>query len=410
MRWRHPAASSSRPTRGSDGSVALFWHAVTAVSNTTLYLDHAATTPLRPEAREAMAPYLGDVFGNPSGIHATSRAAKTALEDARERAAELLGADHPLDVVFTGGGTESANLGVAGPALVSGGGVVTSAVEHEAVLETAAFLGRLGRNVTVIGVDAMGLVDPLEVLGAVEPDTAVVSVMTANNETGVRQPIGAISAASTEAHPGVLIHTDAVQAFVSEEITVESLGADLVTLASHKFGGPQGVGLLHVRREVALEPVLHGGGQEIGRRSGTHNVAGILGMVAAMEATAKDRDRFRSDVATARDAFEARLATAVPEVIFTVPAEHRLIQHAHFRVPGVDAETLLIRLDGLGVAAGAGSACHSGAVEASHVLMAMGLDKKAARSSVRISFGWTSRPGDGEVGADAVTECIEALR
>jgi len=379
-------------------------------TNTDLYLDHAATTPLRPEARDAMVPFLEETFGNPSGAHAVSRQAKGALEDARERAAELLGAAHPLDVVFTGGGTESDNLGVAGPVLVSTGGVVTSAVEHEAVLETAAFLGRLGRTVKVVGVDASGLVDPLEVAGAVGPDTAVVSVMTANNETGACQPIGAIAAESKAVYSDVLIHTDAVQAFVSEEITIDSLGADLVTLASHKFGGPKGVGLLHARRGVPLEPVLHGGGQEIGRRSGTHNVAGIVGMVAAMEVTAKDRDRFRRDVTAVRDTFESKLATAVPETIFTITAEQRLVQHSHFRVPGIDAETLLIRLDGIGVAAAAGSACHSGAIGVSHVLTAMGLDEAAALSSVRISFGWTSRPGDGEAAADAVSGCIEALR
>ena len=377
---------------------------------TTLYLDHAATTPLRPEARDAMAPYLGDAFGNPSGIHAVSRVAKAALEEARERAAALLGADHPLDVVFTGGGTESDNLGVAGPSLASGGGVVTTTVEHGAVLETAAFLRRLGRSVTVIEVDSTGLVDPQQVTSAVGPETAVVSVMAANNETGVRQPVYEISMAVNDLYPDVLVHTDAVQAFVSEETTLASLGADLVTLSAHKFGGPKGVGLLHARRSVSLEPVLHGGGQEIGRRSGTHNVAGIVGMVSAMEAAVKDRDRFWADVGRARDAFEARLATAGPEVIFTTPAEGRLIQYSHFRVPGIDAETLLIRLDGLGVAASAGSACHSGAIEASHVLAAMGLDEEAVRSSVRFSFGWTSRPGDGEVAAAAVVECIEAIR
>ncbi len=381
-----------------------------AAADTTLYLDHAATTPLRPEASEAMAPYLGDAFGNPSGIHAVSRVAKAALEDARERAAVLLGADHPLDVVFTGGGTESDNLGVAGPSLASGGGVVTTTVEHEAVLETAAFLRRLGRSVSVIEVDSAGLVDPLLVASAVGSETAVVSVMTANNETGVRQPVRQISVAAKDVYPEVLIHTDAVQAFVSEETTLASLGADLVTLSAHKFGGPKGVGLLHARRSVPLEPVLHGGGQEIGRRSGTHNVAGIVGMVSAMEAAVKDRDRFRADVGAARDGFEARLATAEPDVIFTTPAAARLIQHSHFRIPGIDAETLLIRLDGLGVAASAGSACHSGAIEVSHVLMAMGLEEEAARSSVRFSFGWTSRPGDGELAAAAVVECVEAIR
>jgi cysteine desulfurase len=382
--------------------------AMTPVS--PLYLDHAATTPMRPEAREAMGPFLEESFGNPSGIHSVSRAAKAALENARERVAQILGAAHPLDIVFTGGGTESDNLGVAGPALASSGGVVTSAVEHEAVLETASFLKRLGRDAAVVGVDPIGRVDPGEIADAVSENTAVVSVMAANNETGVRQPVQAIAEAARGVHPGVLVHTDAVQAFVSEEVTLSSLGADLITLASHKFGGPKGVGLLHSRREIVLEPVLHGGGQEIGRRSGTHNVAGIVGMVAAMEVAAADRERFRSEVGAVRDSFEERLVAAIPDVVVTAPRADRLIQHAHFAIPGIDAETLLIRLDGLGVAAAAGSACQSGAVEMSHVLAAMGLSVDIARSSLRFSFGWTSAPGDGADAAAAVIECVEALR
>ena len=410
--WLRPLARSNRSTRTGDGSASRFLHAVTAMSdaNPTLYLDHAATTPMRPEARDAMSPYLADVFGNPSGMHAVSRLAKAALEDARERAASLLGAAHPLDVIFTGGGTESDNLGVAGPSLASGGGVVTTAVEHEAVLETAAFLGRLGRSVTVIGVDEAGVVDPSEMVDAVDSDTAVVSVMAANNETGVLQPVSEISSAARAAHPEVLVHTDAVQAFVSEEVTIASLGADLITLASHKVGGPKGVGLLYAERGIVLEPVLHGGGQEIGRRSGTHNVAGIVGMVAAMEVAAKDRDRFRSDVGAARAGFEQRLSSTIPDVVFTSPVARRLLQHSHFMIPGIDAETLLIRLDALGVAAASGSACQSGAVEVSHVLSAMGLEEQAARSGVRVSFGWTSRPTDGDLAADVVVECVEALR
>lgn len=375
-----------------------------------LYLDHAATTPMRPEAREAMAPFLDGAFGNPSGLHAVSREAKKALEASRERAAELLGADHPLDVVFTGGGTESDNLGVAGPVLATGGGVVTSAVEHEAVRETVRFLERLGCPATVVDVDAAGRVDPEAVAAAVGDETAVVSVMAANNETGVLQPVAEVAAAVRHLDQPPLVHSDAVQAFVSEEITLDTLDADLITLSAHKFGGPKGVGLLHVPRAIPLEPVLHGGGQEIGRRSGTHNVAGIVGMVAAMETSVRDRDRFRRDVATVRDEFESALTAAVPEVEFTCPDEARLVQHSHFRVPGVDAETLLIRLDGAGVAAAAGSACHSGAVEPSHVLTAMGLDERAARSSLRVSFGWTSRSGEGRDAARAVVQIVESVR
>ncbi|MGD2052001.1 MAG: cysteine desulfurase family protein [Acidimicrobiia bacterium] len=373
-----------------------------------LYLDHAATTVMRPEAREAMAPLLDEVFGNPSGVHGTSRRAKSALEDARERAAALLGASHPLEIVFTGGGTEADNLAVAGAALADGrrGGVVTTAVEHEAVLATARFLERLGCPATRVGVDRDGIVDPDAVVAAVTGDTAVVSVMTANNETGALQPIAEITAVL--AGRGVPVHTDAVQAFVSEEVTVASTGADLISLAAHKFGGPKGVGLLFVRDGIALEPVVHGGGQELGRRSGTHNVAGIVGMVAAMEATVADRERIRRDIGAARERFETRLAAAVPGLEIHVP-DHRLVQHSHLRFPGIPAETLLIRLDRRGVAAAAGSACHSGAVTVSHVLAAMGYDEDAAAESIRFTFGWVTTPADGDTAAARVLEALEDL-
>jgi len=377
-----------------------------------LYLDHAATTPVRPEAREAMAPYLDAEFGNPSGIHAASRRAKDAVEDARERVAALLGAAHPLDVVFTGGGTESDNLGVAGPALAGGvrRGVATTAIEHEAVLETARYLGRLGCPVVIVAPGADGVVDPEAMAVAIPPDTRVVSVMAANNETGVVQPVSDIAKRVRESSTEALVHTDAVQAFVSREVGLESLDVDLLTVASHKVGGPKGVGALAMRPGIALEPVIHGGGQELGRRSGTHDVAGIVGMAAALEAAVKDRDRLVHDVGEARRRFETRLLAEVPGAALTVPGVDRLVQHSHFHIDGVDAETLLIRLDRLGVAASAGSACHSGALEVSHVLAAMGLSDAAARSSIRFSFGWTTRPEDGDAAADAVVDALAGLR
>ncbi len=375
-----------------------------------LYLDHAATSPLRPGARAAMEPFLGPEFGNPSGVHAAARRAKNAIEEARERAAALLGAARPSEIVFTGGGTESDNLALTGAALAAGsrGGVVTTAVEHEAVLETARFLGSLGCRVSVVGVDERGVVEPGEVAEVVDRDTAVVSVMAANNETGARQPVAKVADAVRSAHPDVLVHTDAVQAFVSEEVTAASLGADLITLASHKFGGPKGVGLLYVRHGVDLEPVLHGGGQELGRRSGTHNVAGIVGMVAAMEATVAGRAGFRDRVGDARHRFEAALREAVPDVRPTLPAGDRLVQHSHLRFPGRAADTMLILLDQAGVCASAGSACQSGAVEASHVLAAMGLHEREAAECLRFSFGWNHSPADGEAAAAAVASVLEA--
>ncbi len=359
-----------------------------------------------------MQPYLGDTFANPSGVHTAAQRAKNAMEEARERAAALLGVSRPLEIVFTGGGTEADNLAVAGAALADGrrGGVVTTAIEHEAVLETAAFLRTLGCPVTVVGVDSKGIVDPAQVAAVTDQETAVVSVMAANNELGTIEPVREIADAVRAENDRALVHTDAVQAFVSEAITVESTGADLVALAAHKFGGPKGVGLLYVRDGITLEPVIHGGGQELGRRSGTHNVAGIVGMVAAMEEAVAMRSRFRSEVGGARDRFEDELRRAVPDVEVNGDLDHRLVQHSHVRIPGIANETLLIRLDQAGVAAAAGSACQSGAIEISHVLEALGFTPEAAGECVRFSFGWGQTVTDGELAAKAVAGVVEALR
>ena len=376
-----------------------------------MYLDHAATTPMRPGVWEAMQPYAHDSFGNSSGSHGPARRAKNALEEARERAAELLGA-RPLEIVFTGGGTEADNLAVAGAALAGDGrgGVVTSAVEHEAVIESARFVGRLGCPVTVVPVDRGGLVDPAAIGEAVDDRTAVVSVMTANNETGVIEPVAKLADAARAANSGVVVHTDAVQAFISEEVTTDLLRVDMLSLAAHKFGGPKGVGLLYVRDGVRLEPVLHGGGQELGRRSGTHNVMGAVGMVAAMETTVADRDRFRETVGAARDGFEMRLREAFPDLEINAPADARLVQHAHVRIPGIRNETALVRLDQAGVAASAASACQSGAATVSHVLTAMGMAPDDARQCLRFTFGWPSESQDGERAASLVVKTLEELR
>lgn len=374
------------------------------------YLDHAATTPMRPEAVEAMQPYLSEAFGNPSGVHQVSRRAKNAIEEARERAADLIGAAHPLEVVFTGGGTEADNLAVSGWVLAGADrGVVTVATEHEAVLESARFVARLGRRVSFLGVDQFGRVHPGEVPTALH-GPAVVSVMAANNETGVLQPVAGVAAEARAAHPDVVVHSDAVQAFVSEDVTVSSLDCDLLSLAAHKFGGPKGVGLLYVRNGVDLEPVLHGGGQELGRRSGTHNVAGVVGMVAAMEAAEADRPAFRDRVAAMRDEFEAVLLERLPDTEVTGPIGDRLVQHSHVRFPGVRADTLLVRLDRAGVCASAGSACQSGAIEPSHVLLAMGKTEREAAEHVRFTFGWDTSHADAVAAASTVADLVADLR
>lgn len=347
---------------------------------------------MRPEVREAMEPFLTDSFGNPSGSHGVSRRAKNALEEARERIADALGC-LPREVVFTGGGTEADNLAVKGVALADGvGGVVTVATEHEAVLESADFIRRLGGSVTILDVDRFGSVDPAEVASSVGPDTRVVSVMWANNETGTLQPIGAIRQAIGEK---TLLHTDAVQAFVSEEVRVSDV--DLLSLSAHKLGGPKGVGVLYVRDGVRLEPVLHGGGQELGRRSGTHDVAGAVGMAAAVGAVVADRASFRDRVGAIRRHFEDRVAGVAER---TIPVEQSLVQHCHVRLREQRNETLLVRLDQAGVAASAASACQSGATTVSHVLAAMGVDEP--RAHLRFSFGWNSNVDEAERAAAAL--------
>jgi cysteine desulfurase len=376
-----------------------------------IYLDHAATTPMRPEVWAAMTPFGSDAFGNPSGVHGVSRTAKNALEESRERIAAAIGAK-PLEIVFTSGGTESDNLAIKGAVLSSTPrqGLVTTAIEHEAVLETADFLKRLGLPVTIVGVDAEARVDPEEVAGAVNDDTAVVSVMMVNNETGTVQDIGAISEAVKSANPEALFHTDAVQAFGCEPIDVDALGVDLLTISAHKFGGPKGAGILYVRDGTALEPVMHGGGQELGRRSGTHDVASAVGVATAVEAALDDRERFESEIRAIRDHVERRFVQEVDGATVNTPQTGRSSHHLNVRFPGVRNETLLMLLDQSGVAASAGSACQSGAATVSHVLEAMGLTPDQARESVRFTFGWPTTMEEADEGATIVTDIVSRLR
>lgn len=376
-----------------------------------IYLDHAATTPMRPEVWEAMAPFAGEAFGNPSGVHGVSRVAKNALEEAREKIAAVIGAQ-PLEVVFTSGGTESDNLAIKGAVLSSSPrqGLVTSAIEHEAVLETADFLKRLGMPVTIVGVDSEARVDPDEIAAAVTDDTAVVSVMMVNNETGTVQDVRAISEAVKAANPDTLFHTDAVQAFGCESVDVDELGPDLLTISAHKFGGPKGSGVLYVREGTALEPVIHGGGQELGRRSGTHDVASAVGIATAVEAALADRHRFETEIRAIRDRMEQRLIGEIDDLVVNTPRKGRSSHHLNVRVPGVRNETLLMLLDQHGVAASAGSACQSGAATVSHVLEAMGLTPDQARESVRFTFGWTSTIDEADQASSIVSDIVSRLR
>jgi cysteine desulfurase len=375
------------------------------------YLDHAATTPLRPEALAAMMPYLTGIFGNPSGMHSVAREAKTGLEIAREEVAAALGCA-PSEVVFTAGGTEADNLAVIGAAHAapsSGRRVVTTAFEHKGVLAPAARLAAEGHEVVHVGVGADGIVDLDQLADALEPLTAVVSVMLVNNEVGTIQPLDAVAALMRDRAPEAVLHTDAVQAVPWLPVAELTAVADLVSVSAHKFGGPKGVGALVARRGVALEPRAIGGGQERGLRSGTVNVAGVVGMAAALRVTTERRPVDVARVATLRDRLAAGL-DVIDGAVVHGDRTRAIGGNHHLRFDGIAAEALLVALDQHGVCAAAGSSCASGAAEPSHVLTAMGLTRREARAAVRFSLGATSTDDDVDRALDVVPRAVEQLR
>jgi cysteine desulfurase len=356
-------------------------------SETTLYVDHAATTPLWPEVRAAMAPYLEDRFANASSLYAGAREARKGIEEAREIVAAALGA-RPEEVVFTSGGTEADNLAVQGAAWRQRGqgrdGIVVSTIEHHAVLDTAGWLAkRHGFRLTEVGVDGDGVVDLDALAEVVDAKTAVVSVMTANNEVGTIQPVE--RAAQIARTAGARFHTDAVQAL--PWIDVRADDADLIALAAHKLGGPKGVGALIVRRGVGVEPVTHGGGQERGLRSGTYNVAGIVGFGEAVRLTEHDKAGRSTRVRALRDRLEHGLLSRIERMQVHGARAERLPNNCNVGIAGVESEPLLLLLDAAGVAASSGSACQSGATEPSHVLQAMRVPDEDARGALRMTLG-----------------------
>ncbi|MDI3327537.1 MAG: cysteine desulfurase family protein [Alicyclobacillaceae bacterium] len=350
-----------------------------------IYLDHAATTFVLPEVRAAMEPFLGEVPGNPSSMHRFGRRAKAALEDAREAVASLIGASPP-EVVFTSGGTEANNAALVGAALAlrdRGRHVVTSAVEHHAVLHTCEWLEEWGFEVTYVPPGRDGVTDPEAVVEALRPDTVLVSLMWVNNETGAVQPVRETAARVRER--GIVFHTDAVQAVPWLETDVDEVGCDLLTLSGHKLHGPQGVGALYVRRGTPWLPLLRGGGQERGRRAGTENLPGIVGLGAAAAWAKANRSAARERARRLKERFLAVLREGFPDAVVHSPA-HAVPAIVNVGFPGASAETLLMNLDLAGIAASSGSACTSGSLQPSHVLSAMGVPEDLVRSSVRFSF------------------------
>ncbi len=376
-----------------------------ATSPEHAYLDWAATTPMRPEAVEAMLPFLSERFGNPSGSHAVSREARKALDEARATVAECLGA-RPAEVVFTGGGTEADNLAILGAAAVRPGPTVCSAVEHHAVLHACDALG----DNRLAPVDGNGVVDLDRLAELLDPSVSVVSVMLANNEVGTIEPLDDIAAVVRERAPQAVVHTDAVQAFSWLDVSALTAPADLVAVSAHKFGGPKGVGALVVRQGVTVRPIIHGGGQERDRRSGTHNVAGIVAMAAAMRATVDQREATVARVRRLRDRLADGLLAAVPGCTETGDRATRIAGNCHLSFDNVESEALLVLLDAGGVYASAGSACASGAVDPSHVLAAMGVTRAQALGALRLSLGAGSTDADVDLALAVVPPAVERIR
>lgn len=375
-----------------------------------LYADHAATTALSPRALEAMMPYFRDAYGNPSSLYAFGQQAKSDLDAARAEVARCLNAK-PEEIFFTSGGTESDNWALKAVAELRGGKgrhIITSAIEHHAILHTLEHLEKaLGFSVTYLPVDSLGRVDPQAVKAAIRPDTILITVMAANNEIGTIEPIAEIGAIAREA--GVLFHTDAVQAVGHIPVDVSAWNCDMLSLSGHKFHGPRGVGALYVRRGLRLPPLIHGGGQEKGRRSGTENVAGAVGLAAALR-EAVDGLEARSVLLAARRDRLIEGLTRLPCSRLTGDPVHRLPGTASFVFEGVEGEALLLHLDAKGICASSGSACSSASLDPSHVLLAIGLPHEVAHGSLRLSLGEENTDEDVDYLLQAVPEVVEYLR
>jgi cysteine desulfurase len=375
------------------------------------YLDHAASTPMRREAIEAMLPFLDQQFANPSGSHRFARQARAALDEARETVAAVVGC-LPGEVVFTGGGTEADNTAVLGAVARHGGQAVCSAAEHHAVLHAVEQVGG-----TVVGVDAAGRIDLVELEQVLQraadgaaPPVTVVSVMAVNNEVGSVTDIAAVAALVRRLAPAALVHTDAVQAASWVDLRTLTPHVDLLSLSGHKFGGPKGIGVMVVRRPGAVAPLLVGGGQEREQRSGTQNVAGAVALAEALRLTDTERADEVPRLAALRDTLVDRLVEALPDVRETVDRAHKVAGSAHLCIRGVENEALLFLLDEGGVCASAASACAAGAMEPSHVLAAMGVEREWSAGALRLTLGHSTTLADVERAVEVVVPAVQRVR
>lgn len=379
--------------------------------NRFVYLDHSATTPVDQKVLEAMLPFFSMDFGNPNSLHAWGRKARQAVNQARDEVSRLINAE-PSEIIFTGGGSEADNIAIKGVAFAKkdkGRHIITSAIEHHAVLDTCKWLEKEGFDITILPVDESGTIRPKELRKAIRPDTILVTIHFANNEIGTVQPIEQLGNICRE--QGVLFHTDAVQAAGHISIDVKKLPIDLMTMAAHKMYGPKGVGALYIKKGVKIVPLIHGGGQERGLRSGTENTAGIVGFgkaaALASDRLAKDEPEKERNL---RDRLIDGILEKIEDAMLTGHRTERLPFHASFCFRYIEGESLLLRLDALGIGASSGSACTSGSLEPSHVLLAIGLPHEIAHGSLRLTLGKDTSEEDIDYVLENLPKVVESLR
>ena len=382
----------------------------------TVYLDHAGTTPLDAKVLEAMIPYFSQHFGNPSSLHTVGQEARYALDEARERVAGVLNC-RPREVVFTGGGTESDNAAIHGVATAlheTGNHIITSSVEHHAVLHACQYLESQGFEVTYLPVDAEGMVQPESVYNAINERTTLVTIMYGNNEIGTINPLSEIDRSikerAGELSRTIVFHTDAVQAAGYLDLDVAGLGVDLLSLSGHKFHGPKGTGVLYIKRGTPYLPLIHGGGQERERRSGTENIPGIIGLSLALESANAIRDETGQRCSALRDRIIGSVLEQIPGTRLNGHATERLPNNANFSFTGVEGEPILLGLDVAGIAASSGSACSSGSLEPSHVLLALGQSAETARGSLRLTLGRDNTDEEVDYLLGVLVDLVQRLR
>ena len=377
-----------------------------------VYADNSATTALSPKVLEKMMPYLTEVYGNPSSIYTIGAKAKAAVETARENIAKNLGAANPNEIYFTSGGSESDNWAIKGIAEAlqeKGKHIITSKIEHHAVLHTCEYLEKHGYEVTYLDVDADGVVSPEAVEKAIRPDTILISIMTANNEIGTIEPIAQIGAVAKK--HGILFHTDAVQAFAHIPMNVDEMNIDLLSLAGHKLYGPKGIGALYIRKGVRIDNLIHGGGQERGRRAGTENIPGVVGLGKAIEIATENIEENRARLTVLRDKLIDGVLERIPYARLNGPrGDKRLPGNSNISFEFIEGESILLSLDFEGICASSGSACTSGSLDPSHVLLAIGLPHEKAHGSLRTTLGAASTEEDVEKLLNELPPIIERLR